>query len=267
MLLNVDVLPQQARLLQSVMMDYDAELAAISIARSVLSCLDESAHEACSPASSGWMTGTWWGEVCQIEKKKQVPLTKQMVVVDMRNRSQIFVSNDIRPRVSMSVAEQEERMLCSLLTKVSAERIKGKPTKQSINSAIAKGCLEMLADGAEPALILADVNIGAQFSSPTFGIPSRSGHRVVRLPDDWHIKLPIGDEVFDEHIPARWSGCLSGNPRHGVSNIFIFGRGSKGIMFHSGVLELVPDHIFGETLCMMLYDNALTKRITCDWLA
>lgn len=263
--LNVDVLPQQVGLLRSVMMDYESELASVSIPRSVLSCLDESAHESFVFTEPGWMTGAWWGEVNSITgQKQQATVTKQMVAVDLSNRSQVFVSHDLRPRVSLSIAEQEERMFSSLLLHKGAERIKGKPTKQAIYEAVKRTCKEMLDEGIQVNMILADVAIGAQFSAQSFTavVP---GHRVIRLPDDWHIKFKAGKAEFDEHIPARWDDSLRNAPRNGVSNIFVFGRGSKGFVFHSPVREMVPDQVFSETICMVLYDNHLVRRITCDW--
>jgi len=266
--LKVDVLPQQAGLLRSVMMDYESELASISIPRSILSCIDEDKHDAFAFHDAGWMTGSWWGEVNPIEKKKQqqtTPLTKQMVSIDLANRNQVFVSHDLRPRVSPSIAEHEERMFSSLLLHKGAERMKGKPTRQAIYDAVRRACREMLEDGIQVNAILADVSVGAQFSGQSIASQMFQGHRVIRLPDDWHIKFTAGKAEFDEHIPARWTDSLRDVPRVGVSNIFVFGRGTKGMVFHSPVREMIPDQVFSETLCMVLYDNALVRRITCDW--
>lgn len=264
--LNVDVLPQQAGLLRSVLMDYETELAAISIPRLILSCMDEEKHDSFALNHAGWMTGVWWGEVNPVEKTRSATtLTKQMVSVDLSNRSQVFVSHDLRPRVSLSIAEHEERMFSSLLLRKGAERIKGKATRQAIYDTVRRTCRQMLEDGIQVNAILADISVGSMFSSQSYSTPSVPGHRVIRLPDDWHIKFTAGKTEFDEHIPARWTDSLGNVPRVGVSNIFVFGRGSKGMVFHSPVMEMVPDQVFSETICMVLYDNNLVRRITCDW--
>lgn len=269
-MLNVDVLPQQAALLRSVMMDYDAELDSVSIARMVLELHPDNGGrypEQYKFDHEGWITGVWWSDIVPIDKNGPTKLPKQMIVIDTHNQFQTFVSNDLRPRVAFSIAHQEERMLCSLLLKKQATRIKGKPTRQSVADAVRRGCQEMLSDGAQPSLILADAMIGSLFATPAYGIPVRVGQRVVKLPDDWHIKFRVGKSEYEEHVTAAWSTSLSDAPRRYVSNIFIFGRGTCGHMFYSPVVELVPDQIYGETMSMALLDNPLCRRITCDWSA